>query len=42
MQGTQDAFKGLLVAAMILGRLAARAGQFRTRMIGGVGIQPLF
>jgi hypothetical protein len=27
---------------MILGRLPAGAGQFRTCMIAGVGIQPLF
>jgi len=27
---------------MILGRFSAGAGQFRSRMIAGVGIQPLF
>ncbi len=42
MQRPQYAFKCFLVAAMILGRLSARAGQFRTHMIAGIGIQPLF
>jgi hypothetical protein len=41
MQRAENAFKRLLVAAMILGRFAAGAGQFRARMIAGVGIQPL-
>ena len=42
MQRTQYALKRLLVAAMILGRASAGTGQFRARMIAGVGIQPLF
>ncbi len=42
MQRTQYALKRLLVAAMILGRTSAGAGQFCACMIAGVGIQPLF
>jgi len=42
MQRAQHAFEGLLVTAMILGRCSTGAGQFRTRMIAGIGIQPLF
>ena len=42
MQRPQYAFKRLLVTAMILGRSSAAAGQFRTRIIAAVGIQPLF
>jgi hypothetical protein len=42
MQRPQYAFKCFLVAAMILGRFSARAGQLRARMIAGIGIQPLF
>src|ERR1035437_8645760 len=42
MQRTQYALKRLLVAALILGRASAGAGQFCACMIAGVGIQPLF
>jgi hypothetical protein len=42
MQRAQHAFERLLVTAMILGRSSAGAGQFRARMIAGVGVQPLF
>jgi len=42
MQGAQHAFERLLVTAMILGRASAGAGQFRARMIAGIGVQPLF
>jgi hypothetical protein len=35
-------FKGLFVAAPILGWVSAGARQFRPGMIGSVGIQPLF
>ena len=42
MQRTQDAFKGLPVAAMILRQPSAATGHFRTRMIGEVGVEPLF
>lgn len=42
MQRSQYAFKGLPVAAMILRQPATGAGQFRPRMIGDVGVQPLF
>ncbi len=42
MQRAQHAFERLLVTAMILGRCSAGAGHFRTRMIAGIGIQPLF
>lgn len=41
MQRAQYTFKRLLMAAMILGRSSTGAGQFRTSMIAGVGIQPL-
>jgi hypothetical protein len=42
MQRTQYAFKCLPVTAMILSQPSAGAGQFRPRMIGDVGVQPLF
>jgi hypothetical protein len=42
MQRAEYAFKSLLVAAMLLSRFSAGAGQFRSRMIAGAGIQPLF
>ena len=42
MQRSQDAFKCLVVTAMILGQPSAGAGQFRPCMVGQVGIQPLF
>ena len=42
MQRSQNTFKRLLVAAMILGQLSAGAGQLRPRMIADVGVQPLF
>jgi len=42
MQRTQYALKRLLVAAMVLGRFSAGAGQLRACMITGAGIQPLF
>ena len=42
MQRAQHAFERLLVATRILRQSSAEAGQFRARMITGVGIQPLF
>jgi hypothetical protein len=42
MQRAQHAFKGLLMAAMILGWSSTGTRQLRTGMIAGVGIQPLF
>ena len=41
LQGTQSAFEGLPVTAMVLGTAAAGAGQFRSHMIAGIGIEPL-
>ncbi len=41
MQRTQYAFECLAVTAMILCQPSAGAGQFRPRMIGEVGVQPL-
>ena len=41
MQRPQYALKGLGVTAVILGGASAGAGQFRTGMIGDVGVQPL-
>jgi hypothetical protein len=41
-QRAQYALKRLPVAAMILGWCSAGARQFRTHMIGGVGVEPLF
>jgi len=42
MQRAQYAFKRLLVAAVILSRSAAGAWYLWPRMIGGIGVQPLF
>jgi hypothetical protein len=42
MQRTQYALERLPVAAMILGWRGADAREFRTRMIGGVGVKTLF
>ena len=42
LQRPQYALKRLPVAAMILGKCSASARQFRTRMIGGVGVETLF
>lgn len=42
MQRTQYTFKRFLVTAMILCQPSAGAGQFRPRMIGDVGVEPLF
>jgi hypothetical protein len=41
-QRPQHALKRFPVAAMILGWCSAGARQFRTRMIGGVGVETLF
>jgi hypothetical protein len=41
-QRPQHALKRLPVSAMILGWCSAGARQFRTHMIGGVGVEPLF
>jgi hypothetical protein len=41
-QRPQYALKRLSVAAMILGGCSAGARQFRTHMIGGVGVEALF
>ena len=42
IQRSQYALERFSMAPMILGRASAGAGQFRTRMIGSVSIQPLF
>ena len=41
LQRTQHALERLVVASVILGLSAAGAGQFRPRMIAGIGVQPL-
>jgi hypothetical protein len=41
VQRTQHALKRLVVASVILGLTSAGAGQFRPRMIAGIGVQPL-
>ena len=41
-QRPQYTFKGLLVTAPILGWFPTGARQFRSRMIGSVGVEPLF
>jgi len=42
MQRAQHAFKRFLVTAPIQGRFSAGARQFRSGMIGSVGVQALF
>jgi len=42
VQRAQYTFKRLPVAAMILGKPSAGAWQFRSGVIGGVSVEPLF
>jgi hypothetical protein len=42
VQGPKYTFESFLVTAMILGGAAAGAGQFRSHMIAGVGVESLF
>jgi hypothetical protein len=42
MQRAQHAFKRFLMTAMILCQSSAGAGQFRPRIIGDIGVEPLF
>jgi hypothetical protein len=41
-QWPQYAFEGLLVTAAILSAASTGAGQFRSHMIAGISIEPLF
>jgi hypothetical protein len=42
VQRPQYAFEGLGVTTMILGTASAGAGQFRSPMIAGIGVELLF
>jgi hypothetical protein len=42
MQRSQDAFEGFTVTTVIPSGLSAGARQFWSRVIGSVGVQPLF